>query len=174
MQGFHCPIQSFPCNYLGLPLHTRQQRRVDVPPLIDKMANRLPTWKGRFLNKAARLKLLNSVLTPMPTYFLTAFAPKKWLIKRLERIRRSFLWKGLSQTQRECSLVRKEKVKHPKKLGGLGLLDLELFSRALRLRWLWHKWCDPDRPWVGMEVPCYEIDKLSFQLSTSVTYSPVV
>jgi mannosylglycoprotein endo-beta-mannosidase len=73
-----------------------QLRRVDVQPLIDKMANRLPTWKGRFLNKAGRLKLIDSVLTSMPTYFLTAFAPKKWLIKRLDKIRRGFLWKGSS------------------------------------------------------------------------------
>jgi hypothetical protein len=33
---------------------------MQVQPLIDKMANRLPQWKGRFLNKAARLKLVNS------------------------------------------------------------------------------------------------------------------
>ena len=41
------------------------------------MANGLPTWKWRFLNRAGRLKLLNSVLTAIPTYFLTVFEPKK-------------------------------------------------------------------------------------------------
>jgi hypothetical protein len=58
------------------------------------MSNRLPAWKGRLLSKAARLKLLNSVLSTMPVYFLTAFAPKKWVIKRMDRIRRSFLLEG--------------------------------------------------------------------------------
>jgi hypothetical protein len=77
MEGFQCPIQSFPCNYLGLPLHYRQLRRVDVPPLVDKMSNRLPSWKGRFINRSGRLKLLNAVLSSLPTYFLTMFAPKK-------------------------------------------------------------------------------------------------
>ena len=33
--------------------------------------------EGRFLNRAGRLKLLNSVLTAIPTYFLTVFEPKK-------------------------------------------------------------------------------------------------
>jgi hypothetical protein len=46
MEGFQCPIQSFPCNYLGLPLHYRQLRRVDVQPLVDKMSNGLPSAGG--------------------------------------------------------------------------------------------------------------------------------
>jgi hypothetical protein len=74
LQVFQCPVQSFPCSYLGFPLHTRQLCRVDFQPLIDKMENMLPMWKGRFLNKAWHLKLLNSVLSSMPTYMLTAVA----------------------------------------------------------------------------------------------------
>jgi hypothetical protein len=50
MEGFQCPVQEFPCKYLGLPLHFKQPRRVEVQPLIDKTANRLPAWRGRFLN----------------------------------------------------------------------------------------------------------------------------
>jgi hypothetical protein len=57
----------------------------------------------------------------------------------------------------------------PKVLGGLGVLDFERFSRALRLRWLWFEWVEPDRPWVGTEVPCTEIDRQLFRASTSVT-----
>lgn len=49
------------------------------------------------------------------------------------------------------------------------MLDLELFSRALRLRWLWFQWFDPDHPWVGTEVPCNEVDKQLFWASTVVT-----
>jgi hypothetical protein len=51
---------------------------------------------------------------------------------------------------------------------GLGVLDLELFGRALCLRWLWYQWVEPERPWVGTEVPCSEKDKQFFRASTSV------
>jgi hypothetical protein len=63
LEGFSCPVQTFPCTYLGLPLHYKQLRRVNFQPLIDKMANRLPLWKGKFLNRAGRLKLLNTSLS---------------------------------------------------------------------------------------------------------------
>ena len=66
-------------------------------------------------------------------------------------------------------MVRCTKTSHPKKFGGLGILDLELFSRALRLRWLWLEWAEPDRPWVGTEVLCDSVDHQLFRASTVVT-----
>lgn len=169
MQGFNCPIKSFPCTYLGLPLHFRALHRIEFQPLIDKMSNRLSTWKGKFLNKAGRQKLLNTILSSIPTFFLTVFALKKWVIKRIDNIRRGFLWKGSEDTKGGHCLVRWAKVQKSKRLGGLGVLDLELFGRALRLRWLWYQWTEPDRPWVGTEVPCNEVDKQLFRTSTQVT-----
>ena len=169
MEGFPCSIKNFPCSYLGLPLHTRELRRVDIQPLVDKVANRLPAWKGRFINRAGRLKLLNTVLTSLPVYFLTVFNPKKWMIKKIDRIRRGFLWNGTSEAQGGQCLVAWEKLKKPKPCGGLGVLDLEKFSRALRLRWMWYQWVDSDRPWVGTDVPCNELDKQLFRCSTVVT-----
>lgn len=104
----------------------------------------------------------------MPVYFLTAFAPKTWAVKRMDKIRRSFLWKGSDDAKGGHCLVRWTKVKRPKHLGGLGVLDLELFSRALRLRWLWYQWTDLDIPWVGIKVPCNDADKQLFRVSTTV------
>jgi hypothetical protein len=42
-------IGKFPGKYLGLPLHTRKLRRVDVQPLLDKIGGRIPGWKGKCL-----------------------------------------------------------------------------------------------------------------------------
>jgi hypothetical protein len=87
MEDFGCQVKQLPCTYLGLPLHTRALRRVDFQPLLDKIGGRLAGWKGRFLNKAGRLKLVNMVLTSIPAYFLSVFILKKWAIKRIDRIR---------------------------------------------------------------------------------------
>ena len=133
MQYFNCPIKSFPCTYLGLPLHFRRLGRVEVQLLIEKVAARLPTWKGRLLNKAGRLRLVNAVLTSIPVHFLSVFALKKWAIKKIDKVRRSFLWKGAANANGGYCLVRWAKTSRPKKFGGLDILDLELFSIALRL-----------------------------------------
>lgn len=89
-------------------------------------------------------------------------------MKRIDKIRRGFLWKGAEQANGGHCLVRWTRVCLPKELGGLGILNLELFGRALRLRWLWFAWTEPDRPWVGTQLPCDETDRQFFRASTVV------
>jgi len=62
-----------------------------VQPLIDRVASKLPTWKGKLMDKEGRLTLVKSVLSAMPVYFLTVFSLPKWTIKKIDKIRRSFL-----------------------------------------------------------------------------------
>jgi hypothetical protein len=42
--------------------------------LIDRVAAKLPKWKGKLLNKMRRLTLVNSVLTSVLVYHLTIFS----------------------------------------------------------------------------------------------------
>jgi hypothetical protein len=41
LDGFPTSIKSFPCRYLGLPLHLRRLRKIDYMPLIDKVGGKL-------------------------------------------------------------------------------------------------------------------------------------
>jgi len=59
-------------------------------------------------------------------------------------------------------------VNRPKDLGGLGVLDLEKFASALRLRWLWQEWKEPNKPWVGLGTLCSDKDKLLFAATTTI------
>jgi hypothetical protein len=45
-----------------------------------------------------------------------------------------------------------EHVQRPLHLGGLGVLDLNLFGIALRTRWLWLCYMDTDHPWAFMTI----------------------
>jgi hypothetical protein len=77
----------------------------------------------------------------------------------MDKIRRSFLWTGSEQAHGGHCLVNWKKVCRPKDLGGLGVTNLEIFGRSLRLRWLWQEWIDEDKPWKGSNLPCDETDK---------------
>ncbi|WVZ64595.1 LOW QUALITY PROTEIN: hypothetical protein U9M48_014090, partial [Paspalum notatum var. saurae] len=164
-------VNSFPGRYLGLPLHVRKLRRIDVQPLIDKVRARLPSWKGKILSKAGRMTLVKTVLSTQPIYHLMVFPAQKWLIRQIDKIRRSFLWKG-EEPENTCGghcLVNWPTVTHPLSLGRLGIADLERFARALRLRWLWFKWKNRETAWGGLDVPCDKQDRDLFHASTMVT-----
>jgi len=60
-------------------------------------------------------------------------------------------------------------VAKPIEYGGLEIIELQAFSRALRVRWLWLQWSNPERPWNGMELPIDATDLALFNAATVVT-----
>jgi hypothetical protein len=56
----------------------------------------------------------------------------------------------------------------PKKLGGLGVLDLAKFNQALRLRWQWLKWKDSAKPWSQLRLPHNAIEAKLFKVCTKI------
>jgi hypothetical protein len=55
-------------------------------------------------------------------------------------------------------------VAKPVLFGGFGFVDLEKFSRALRLRWLWFEWTNLERPWNRMALPVNSMDLTLFKM----------
>jgi len=154
LEPFPGACNTFPCRYLGLQLHTRSlQKNLHVQPLIEKIGNRLARWKGRLLNRAGRLALVQSVLSSMLTYHLTIFPLAVWARKQIDKIRCSFLWKGDDNANDGHCMVNWPTMSKPKDMGGLGVTNLDKFSRALCVRWLWQEWSDDHKPWSGTDVP---------------------
>jgi hypothetical protein len=136
-------------------------------PLIQKITDRLPGWKRRFFSYLGRELLVKTVLTAMPTYFLTPYKMQKWAIARVDRFR-SFLWKGHHSDNFNGGngLVNWETCMRPKRWGGLGIKDLENFSRAFRLRWPWHQWDLKEKPWKQLLKVTDSKDRQLFFAST--------
>lgn len=157
-----------PCKYLGLPLHMGRLHRSDEQTIVDRVAARLPAWKARLLNKAGKLTLVKAVLSAIPTYYMTVFSLSKWAIKRIDRIRRNFLWKGSEEARGGHCLVNWRRVQRPRQLGGLGVLDLQTFNRALRIRWQWLKWKDTNKPWSEMAIQHTPTELELFRTCTTI------
>jgi len=76
------------------------------------------------------------VLSLLPVYLLSVLKAPKDILDELDKARKKFLWAGdMTLTRGKCK-VNWTKCGMPKENGGLGILNLERFARALRLRWL--------------------------------------
>ena len=89
-----CKAGSFPITFLGMPLHFRKTSYSDWVPVIDRIQGRLAGWKAKTLSRGGRLTLVNSVLTAMPVYFLSSFRVPDGVRRKIDTLRRRFLWKG--------------------------------------------------------------------------------
>jgi hypothetical protein len=118
--------------------------------LIYKVAARLTSWIDKFLNHAGCAALVKSVLIVMPIFLLTALMVDKATIKAFDKICRGMLWACKAVVTSGKCKVNWPKVCRPKDLGGMSILDLEWFVRALHLRWLWQEWTAPEKPRVGL------------------------
>jgi hypothetical protein len=52
--------------------------------------------------------------------------------------------------------------------GGLGILDLQWFSRTLRLRWPWYKFREQSKPWANMHIALSKSETDLFRACTSI------
>jgi hypothetical protein len=95
LQNFHVRQGQFPCKYMGIGKTKREDEQI----LIDKVARKLPRWKCKLLNKTGRLTLINSMLYAMVLYHMTVFPLSKWAIKKINKIRRNFLWHGSDEAR---------------------------------------------------------------------------
>jgi hypothetical protein len=168
LQSFSGQRVSYPMNYLGLPITLGGLKLVHLQTVLDRASSELAGWQGRFLNLGGRKELVKSVLSALPTYLLTALKPPKEFYKAFDKVRRRFLWAGNQDLHGGKCKVSWARVCRPLNRGGLGIMDLEQFSRALQLRWIWLHWKEPGKAWHDSELPVDDIDKALFVAATKV------
>jgi zinc-binding in reverse transcriptase len=123
---------------LGLPLTLKKPPKSAYLPLINNVQNRFEGFEGKYLTRAGRTVLFNSVLNAIPLHYMQAFLLPKWVINRINRITRRFIWKGNENTySRGDCLVAWPKLTLPKIHGGLGIMDLSLQNKTLLVKWIW-------------------------------------
>lgn len=106
--------------------------------VIEKCEKKLTRWKSQYISLVGRVTLINSVLDALPTYLMSIFSIPDGVVQRLDKIRRDFLWKGIKENDSTVHhIVKWKKVLWGKKQGGLGVRNLKLQNKALRLKWLW-------------------------------------
>ncbi|CAM8886477.1 unnamed protein product [Rhodiola kirilowii] len=135
-----------PINYLGVPLHGKRLKGVDYSMIIDKMTSKIKAWSARFLSYAGRLVLVKHVLSCIGSYWMRVLTFPKGVLKKISAICRNYLWSGAAAGKR--NLVAWKEVCKPKHVGGLGIMNLSVFNRALLLGHIWDVAQKKDSLWI--------------------------
>lgn len=81
---------------------------------VEKIEKKLDGWKGKLISRGGRLQLVNSVLSSIPIYFMACFQLPRWVLKRIDMIRRQFLWGKTDGSVNGTSLMNWDTVCLPK------------------------------------------------------------
>jgi hypothetical protein len=65
---FPLQVVEFPMMYIGIPLSVTKLHKAALQLLVNKVANRLPTWKGKLMHHSGRLILIKTIMTAIPVY----------------------------------------------------------------------------------------------------------
>lgn len=84
--------KEFPVIYLGLPLFSGRMGRTHCMSLVNKVKQRLSTWKQNFLSIAGRVELVRSVLVSLSIYWTSAFLIPRKVLKEIESLMAQFVW----------------------------------------------------------------------------------
>lgn len=142
----HCSSGSLPITYLGIPISGGRPRKQDWDILLSKIRSRLASWKSKLLSLGGRLTLVNSVLTAIPTYWMSLFRLPVGVAKSIDKIRRDFLWSGPDTQHNKIRLVNWMRLCRSTDQGGWDILNLQTFNSALLGKWWWKiasglHWC---------------------------------
>ncbi|KAI3474506.1 hypothetical protein Pfo_029416 [Paulownia fortunei] len=128
---------NLPVRYLGVPLITSRLRANDCKALVDKITARVRSWTNKSLSYAGRVQLAQSVLFSIQIFWSAVFILPKTVCKAIDRVLRSFIWKGTSMDSFGAK-VAWDTVCCPKNEGSLGLKLTREWNKAAMVKHIWH------------------------------------
>ncbi|GMI89291.1 hypothetical protein HRI_002598400 [Hibiscus trionum] len=155
----HCKSEKLPSSYLGLPLGNLKNFAAIWDPIVEKFKSKFAGWKTKLLSFGGRITLIKSVLSSLPLYFISLFPMPNSVSLKLSKLIVNFLWGSLEK--RSIHWIKWETLCLPKEAGGLGLMDFDNMSEALRSKWLWRYGSEPNALWRKFVAALYEQDSSS-------------
>ncbi|KAJ0475516.1 putative RNA-directed DNA polymerase [Helianthus annuus] len=141
-----CARGSLPFKYLGLQVGANMNLTKNWDPVVEIFKRRLALWKANTISFGGRITLVSSVLNALPTYYFSLFKAPLGVIKKLEKLRREFLW-GSNPEKEKMKWVTWRNMMTPKDFGGMGFGSLRVMNLALLAKWWWRFKVERDSLW---------------------------
>jgi hypothetical protein len=110
-----CQIGSMPFTYLGLPLRITKPRLKDFEAMVSRVESVISSI---FLTEEGKLEMVKSVISSMPTYYMTILKVPISILNQVDEYRRH-------DNSKKPPLVACKMVTRPKLEVGLGLIKLK-------------------------------------------------
>ena len=89
-----CSVGSLLSSYLGLLLCLGRMPKSLWNQVVEKVENKLASWKARYLSMGRRITLIHSALANLPVHFISSLKCPGSVIKHIDKLQRDFLWQG--------------------------------------------------------------------------------
>ena len=89
-RGVGCLHSTCPFNYLDFPLRDHMNKCSAWKPVVEKIQNRLASWKAKILSKAGKLTRIKSVLNSLPIFYMSMFKMPKAIAQKIVKLQRNF------------------------------------------------------------------------------------
>ena len=130
----NCKVESLPFIYLSLPLGGYPKSARLWQPILDKVHGKLDKWRRCNLCRGGRITLCKSVLSSLPTYYMSVFLMPESALKLFGKNHRKFFGEG-NKGGMLNHLVKWDAVIKSYKDGGLSLGKLKHKNTALLSKW---------------------------------------
>jgi hypothetical protein len=116
-----------------------------------------------YLSYGEKLRLVNSILSFLPTFYLSTLKVYHWVIKEFNKYRRHCLWRKKDLDDNSAPLPAWEFVCRPKDQGGLGVINLLVQNDRLLMKHLHNFFNQRDLPCVKLVWGTYYSSALPCQ-----------
>ncbi|WMV36832.1 hypothetical protein MTR67_030217 [Solanum verrucosum] len=116
-ENLGCQMDSLPTKYLGMPLGAKNKEVEVWSEVLERSERKLTRWKSQYLSMGGRLTLIKSVMDTLPTYMMSLFPIPGNIEKKINKLRRVFLWQG-NKEKLGYNLVKWDEVTLNKIQGG--------------------------------------------------------
>ena len=119
--------------YLGTDFHVNIDKIPDFnyDRIFDKLKRQMISWSKRNITPLGRITVAKSLLLPQFNHlFLSIPSPSAQLMKNIKVKFFQFVWNG------KPDKISREQILGSYEEGGLKMIDLDCFNKALKLTWL--------------------------------------